>query len=133
MIGRRKVKFVMLSIFVFLSTLLFMHTVRASKPDELIIFDNLDYGGLSFGVEKNMVDYLVLAHGSNMTLPSAFTICSSVHLNFMTTSIFFYQLYQDNGMPWFSLVLVDQRDLIKFQEIAGNVKALFLDFGLKSC
>ena len=120
----------MLIKFVFFSTFFLFSIVRESKFEDLIIFDNFNDGIWAIGTEGKMVDHAVLALDKKMNLPSSFTICSSVHLNFMTSIIFFFQLYQDNGMPWFSLNIRSQRDLNRFEEIVqlyyykitGNIK-----------
>ena len=102
--------------FVFLWALILLSTVGASKSEDLIVLDNFEYGVTIFGSEEIMVDHALLAIDKKMDLPSSFTICSSVHLNFMTSFISFYQLYQDDGKPWFNLILRNQRDLKRFQE-----------------
>ena len=96
--------------------LLWTWTVRSSKLGDHIIFDNFDYGGWFPGSEEEMVDYAILAQDRKMDLPTSFTICSSIHLNFMTSTVFFYQLYQDDGKPWFSLEIRATRDLDRFHE-----------------
>ena len=101
---------------VLLSALLVLSTVRTSKSDELVIFDNFDHGVWNYGSEEQMVDYAVLALDRKMDLPPLFTICSSVQINFMTVAIWFYQLYQDDGKPWFNMMISDHRDLKRFQE-----------------
>ena len=106
-------KFIMV---LFFSALFLLSTVRISKSENLIIFDNIDYGPYAVGGEEKMVDHAVLAVDGKMDLPTSFTICSSVHMNFMTASIVFYQLYQDDGKPWFNLYIRAQRDMNKFQE-----------------
>ena len=105
-----------------LSVAFLLTTVRSSKCEELTIFDNSEHGVMEFGSEQKMVDYALLAADKKIDLPPSFTICSSVHLNFMTSSVFFYQLYQDDGMPWFNLMMRSTRDLDKFQE---KVKLLY--------
>ena len=102
--------------FVFLCTLFFPSIAGASKPEELVVFDNFDSGGMDYGSEDKMVDYSLLALDKKMDLPSSFTICSSVHVNFMISNIYFYQLYKDDGTPWFNLNIRSQRDLNRFQE-----------------
>ena len=102
--------------FVFLCTLFFPSIAGASKPEELVVFDNFDSGGMDYGSEDKMVDYSLLAIDKKMDLPSSFTICSSVHVNFMISNIYFYQLYKDDGTPWFNLNIRSQRDLNRFQE-----------------
>ena len=102
--------------FIFLSVFLLLPKARASKSESLIVFDNFDYGDWIFGSEEKIVDYAALAYDAKMDLPSSFTICSSIHLNFMTSTVFFYQLYQDDGNPWFNLEIKSQRDLSRFQE-----------------
>ena len=101
---------------IFLSALLVLPSVRASKSGDLIIFDNFEFGGVDFGPEDNIGDYAFLASDKNLDLPSSFTICSSAHLNFVTSFVFFYQLYQDDGKPWFSLCVSAQRIIDTFQE-----------------
>ena len=101
---------------VFLSVLLVLPSVRASKSEDLIIFDNFEFGGMDYGSEDKMVDFALLALDKKMDLPSSFTICSSAHLNFLTSDIFFYQLYQENGNGWFSLNIRAERDTKTFQE-----------------
>ena len=102
--------------FVFFSALFLLPTVRASKSEDILILDNFEHGEMDYGSEENMIDYALLSLDKKMDLPTSFTICSSVHMNFMTSSIFFYQLYQDDGKPWFSLYIRGQRDLVRFQE-----------------
>ena len=102
--------------FVVLSAVFLLPTVRSSTSEELIIFDNADYGVTDYGSGEKMVHHALLALDKKMDLPPSFTICSSVHLNFMTSSVFFYQLYQDDGRPWFNLLMRSTRDLDKFQE-----------------
>ena len=77
----------------FLSAVFLLSNVRSSKSEDLVvIFDNSYHGAMDFGSEEKMVDYAVLGFNREMDLPPSFTICSSVHLNFMTSSVFFYQL-----------------------------------------
>ena len=95
---------------------LFLTIVKASKSEELIILDNFDYGGMTYGTEDQMVDYALLSLGRKMDLPPSFTICSSIHMNFMTTANFFFQLYQDDGKPWFNVQIENNRDLDTFEE-----------------
>ena len=99
----------------FFSALFLLPIVRA-KSEGLIVFDNFDYGSYAIGGEEKMVDYAVLKMDSKMDLPTSFTVCSSVHMNFVTAPIVFYQLYQDDGEPWFSFFIRDHRDLNIFQE-----------------
>ena len=102
----------------FFSLVFLPSLVRASKIENLFVFDNFesdDYD-LPYGAEEDMVDYAVLAVDRKRDLPQSFTICSSVHLNFMTASIVFYQLYQDDGQPWFNFYIRAQRDLNRFQD-----------------
>ena len=97
--------------------LLLLITVKVSKSEDLMIFDNFGDGEYGCCNEKDMVDYAVLAQDRKMDLPFSFTICSSVHLNFMVSAIFFYQLYQEDGKPWFNTFIQGyQRDTNKFQE-----------------
>jgi hypothetical protein len=100
----------------FFSALFLLSSVRPSKSEDLIIFDNFDYGSFVVGGEEDMVDYAILAVDKKMDLPTSFTICSSVHMNFMTASIVFYQLYQDDGKPWFNFYIRAHRDLNRFKE-----------------
>ena len=102
--------------FVFFSTIFLLSTVRALQSEDLIIFDNFDYGEMDYGSEDKVIDYAVLAVDKKMDLPSSFTICSSVHVNYMISNIFFFNLYQDDGMPWFNIQIRSQRDLNRFQE-----------------
>ena len=101
---------------VILYTLFLLLSVKLSNTEELIVFDNFGDGALSFGPEDDMTDYALLAVDNKMNLPTAFTICSSLHLEFMTSSIFFYQLYQDNGKPWFNFYIGSQREEKNFAE-----------------
>ena len=94
----------MFIMFILLSALCLL-TMRVSSSEDLIIFDNFEYGELVYGPEDKMVDYALLALDKKTNLPPSFTICSSVHLNFMISSVFFYQLYQDDGKPWFNLMM----------------------------
>ena len=102
--------------FILLSAL-FLLAVRTSTSEDLIIFDNFDYGQMIYGSEDKMVDYALLSLDKRTDLPDSFTICNSVHLNFVTSSIFFYQLYQDDGKPWFNLEIGANRDLDRFQDV----------------
>ena len=99
-----------------LSTLFLLLMVRLIKTDHMIIFDNFGDGVYVFGSEEKMADYAILAEDKKMDLPTSFTICSSLHLNFVTSAIFFYQLYQDNGKPWFSLYIGNSRHDQSFRE-----------------
>ena len=102
--------------FAFLFALLLLPAVRISTSKELVVFDNFDDGAYVFGPEETMADYAVLGFDGKMDLPSSFTICSSVHMHFMTFIISFYQLYQDDGKPWFMWLIRTERDLKRFQE-----------------
>ena len=77
----------MLAMFVLLSMVFLLSTVRPSKSEELIIFDNADYGVTDYGSEEKMVDHALLALDKKMDLPPSFTICSSVHLNFTSKTL----------------------------------------------
>ena len=96
--------------------LFLLPTVRTLTSKELVVFDNFEDGAWVWGPGENMVDYAVLGFDRMMDLPSSFTICSSVHFNFMTSIISFYQLYQDDGKPWFNWIIRTERDLKGFQE-----------------
>ena len=63
--------------FVLLPALFLLPTVRTSKSEELVVFDNFEDGAWVWGPEKNMLDYAV---DRKMDLPSSFTICSSVKI-----------------------------------------------------
>ena len=102
--------------FVFLFALYILPTLRASKSEDLVIFDNFDYGEVDFGSKEKMIDYALLARDKKMDLPPAFTICSSIHRNIVSSAVFFFQLYQHDGKPWFSVEVRNQRDLNRFQE-----------------
>ena len=104
------------TMFVFLSALYLLPTVRSSQSEDLIIFDNFDYGEVDFGSEEKMIDYALLTLDKKMDLPAVFSICSSLHRNIVNSAVFFFQLYQDDGKPWFSVELRNQRDLKRFQE-----------------
>ena len=77
----------MSAMFVFLSSVFLLANVRSSKSEELIIFDNAEYGVTDFGSEEKMVDHALLALDNKMDLPPSFTICSSVHLNFTSKTL----------------------------------------------
>ena len=62
--------------------LFLLFNIITSKTKELIILDNFEHGEMDYGSEDRVVDYALLARDTNMDLPSAFTICSSVHFNF---------------------------------------------------
>ena len=106
----------MFIMFVCLCTLHLLQSVRASKSEDLIIFDNFDYSGVDYGSEEKMVDYALLGLDKKMDLPSSFTICSSIHRNIVSSAVFFYQLYQDDGKPWLNMYIISRRDVDKFQE-----------------
>ena len=115
---------------VFLFTLYLLQSGGASKYENLIIFDNFDFGVVDYGSEEKMVDYALLALDNKMDLPATFTICSSIHRNIVSSAVFFYQLYQDDGKPWFSLEVRNQRDLNRFREkveviyYKGNIQSI---------
>ena len=91
--------------------------MRASKSEgKGVILDTFEYGSPAFGPEKVVVDYAVLAADRKMDLPTSFTICSSVHMNIMTGPFVFYQLYQDDGKPWFQIHIKTERDTNIFVE-----------------
>ena len=98
------------------SAIFLLSSVRDCKSEDLIIFDNFDYGSYIFGAEDLIVDYALLSIDRKMDLPTSFTICSSLHLNFVAGPMNFYQLYQDDGQPWFTLFLRPQKDLNRFQD-----------------
>ena len=102
-------------IFLF-SAVSLLSSVKTSKSEEGgVILDNFNFGSPAFGPEEKVVDYAVLAADRKRDLPSSFTICSSVHMNFMTGPFVFYQLYQDDGKPWFQIHIKTQRDVNRFQ------------------
>ena len=74
-------KFIMVFFF---SAIFLLSSVRLSESEDLIIFDNFDHGSYVLGGEEDMVDYAVLSVDRKMDLPKSFTICSSLHLKFLT-------------------------------------------------
>ena len=97
--------------------LCFSFSLSLVSSEEILILDNFKYGGLTFGSEDVVVDYASLASDPKGELPTTFTICSSVHVKFVTTCQYFFQLYQEDGEPWFYLKIDPVRDLTKFTEI----------------
>ena len=91
-------------------------SVISSKYEDLVVLDNFGNGGVEYGSEEKMVDYAVLEIDRKMNFPMSFTICSSVHLHFMTSAIFFFQIYKDDGSSWFNLKIRALRDLDRFTE-----------------
>ena len=87
--------------------------VACEPVDTIPVLDNFKYGGMVFGSEDLIQDYATLATDPTGDLPKAFTICSSVHVKFVTTAQYFFQLYQENGQSWLNLKMHPARDTVK--------------------
>ena len=58
-----------------------------------------------YGDESLMKDYVTLSQDPISNLPAKFTICSSLYLDRIITPPNVFQLYNENGKPWFNLGL----------------------------
>ena len=55
-----------------------------------------------FGEESLIKDYVTLSQDPISNLPARFTICSSLYLDRISTTPNVFQLYNENGKPWFN-------------------------------
>ena len=58
-----------------------------------------------YGDESLIKDYVTLSQDPISNLPAKFTICSSLYLDRIITPPNVFQLYNENGKPWFNLGL----------------------------
>ena len=58
-----------------------------------------------YGDESLIKDYVTLSQDPISNLPAKFTICSSLYLDRIITPPNVFQLYNENGKPWFNLKL----------------------------
>ena len=100
----------------FLCVICLLSSVRQITPEELKVFDNYDHGVIGYGPEEVVVDYASLVSDPAGDFPDSFTICSSVHLKFLTTIQPFFQLYSEDGRPWINLFIYAVRDLVNMYE-----------------
>ena len=94
----------------------FLLSLKLVTSDAIKILDNFNYGGMAWGAEELIVDYATLASDPTSDLPTTFTICSSIHIKFLVSSQYFFQLYKEDGEPWFNLMLNIVKDLSMFHE-----------------
>ena len=60
-------------------------------------------GPMFFGREGLITDFAVLTNDNLDDLPDNFTICSSTTAKAFTNGLNPFQLYQENGKPWFTI------------------------------
>ena len=95
----------------------FVHVyITPVVSEDIKALDNCKHGGMKFGSEDSVIDYASLAADPLGDLPEKFTICSSIHVKYVTTSRYFFQLYQEDGESWFYLKIDPVRDLDQFTE-----------------
>ena len=69
-----------------------------------------------YGVESLMTDYVVLANDPIAKLPTAFTVCTSLFLQYMTTNQNFVEVYQADGSHWIGIKIEQLRNFEDFTE-----------------
>ena len=75
-------------------------TVNFCLCTDHVFYDNFNQGDMVFGLENQLTDFAVLANDPVSDLPPAFTICSSLFVQYMTTNKNFVQLFQEDGSHW---------------------------------
>ena len=86
------------------------------RSTEHVYFDNFNQGDMVFGLETKMTDYAVLANDPLADLPTSFTICSSLFVQYMTSSKNFLQLFQDDGSHWLHYEIEPVRNFEEFND-----------------
>ena len=68
-------------------------------------FTNYKTGEIIYGDESLIKDYVTLSQDPISNLPARFTICSSLYLGRISTIPNVFQLYNENGKPWFNFAI----------------------------
>ena len=95
---------------------LVLSPVIVTVGKEIYTLDNFNGGDMVFGVETLIKDYAVLANDPLSSLPSEFTICSSLFLQYMTANKNFFQLFQKDGSHWLHVEVNMERNLQDFED-----------------
>ena len=94
----------LISLFIFAYFTIIVH------GNKLKYYSNFKFEKLVFGQEDVVVDYLTLAEDPKGNLPESYTTCSSVFVEFVTTTIAIIQMLKQDGTPWYSLAIYDSRE-----------------------
>ena len=94
----------LISLFIFTYFTIIVH------GNKLKYYSNFKFEKLVFGPEDVVVDYLTLAEDPKGNLPESYTTCSSVFVEFATTTIAIIQMLKQDGTPWYSLAIYDSRE-----------------------
>ena len=70
---------------------------------ELEYFSNFKPGPIKNGPESVVTDFVTMTKDPGSNLPDAFTICSSLYIDFMTTVQNIFHITKEDGTPWFAV------------------------------
>ena len=70
---------------------------------ELKYLSNFKPGPVINGPELVVTDFVTMTNNPVSNLPDAFTICSSLYIEFMTTLQNIIQIMKEDGTHWFSI------------------------------
>ena len=93
-----------------ISLFIFTYFTIIVNGNKLKYYSNFKFEKLVFGQEDLVVDYLTLAEDPKGNLPESYTTCSSVFVEFVTTTIAIIQMLKQDGTPWYSLAIYDSRE-----------------------
>ena len=79
----------------------FFFSLHKGNGVNLLYFSNFKVEQPVYGEENLIKDYVTLANGPEETLPHSYTVCSSVFVNFFTSSKAVIQLLKRDGTPWY--------------------------------
>ena len=70
---------------------------------ELEYFSNFKPGPIRNGPESVVTDFVTMTNDPGSNLPDAFTICSSLYIDFLTTLQNIFHIMKEDGTPWFAI------------------------------
>ena len=79
----------------------FFLSLHKGNGVNLLYFSNFKVEQAVYGEENLIKDYVTLANGHEENLPHSYTVCSSVFVNFFTSSKAVIQLLKRDGTPWY--------------------------------
>ena len=88
----------------YLISLFILTYVTKANGKKFKYYSNFKFEEKVFGPEDVVVDYLTLADDPKGNFPDSYTICSSVFVKFVTTTVIaIIQMLKQDGTPWYRL------------------------------
>ena len=94
-----------------------MLLIKTNFSLKVAYLDNYGDGIVAVGRNhEDMNRYALLANDLVSDLPNRFTICGSTYIEYRTSASAFFQLYQENGAPWFNFYCSETFSTADFKE-----------------